>query len=253
MAPCTVKTITQCGLHQLTISQIGSAMAPHIVALKTPLIPDDKLQLWAPDITQGPDGRYYLYYCFSFYPQISVAVAVADKPEGPFEFYGHVHYPENIKNGADITEYMPFDPAILTDDDGRVYLYYSFCPAEEKEMFLPEISEQELEQIPEDTRELFRLLLNAKFGENSMIVELEQDMLTAKYEPKDLVPGGHHTAGTGFEGHGFFEASSIRSSTALTTSSTPAIRALNCATQRVTDQMRDSYTAAPLFPMEIWA
>ena len=25
-----------------------------------------------------------------------------------------------------------------------------------------------------------------------------------------LIPGGHHTAGTGFEGHGFFEASSIR-------------------------------------------
>ena len=27
---------------------------------------DDKLKLWAPDVAQGPDGRYYLYYCFSF-------------------------------------------------------------------------------------------------------------------------------------------------------------------------------------------
>ena len=33
---------------------------------------DDTLQLWAPDVTQGPDGRYYLYYCFSFYPEIGV-------------------------------------------------------------------------------------------------------------------------------------------------------------------------------------
>ena len=27
---------------------------------------DDTLQLWAPDATQGPDGRYYIYYCFNF-------------------------------------------------------------------------------------------------------------------------------------------------------------------------------------------
>lgn len=35
-------------------------------------------------------------------------------------------------------------------------------------------------------------------------------MITIKAVPKSCVPGGHHTAGTGFEGHGFFEASSIR-------------------------------------------
>lgn len=33
---------------------------------------DGKMQLWAPDVTKGPDGRYYLYYCFSFYPEIGV-------------------------------------------------------------------------------------------------------------------------------------------------------------------------------------
>ena len=43
-----------------------------------------------------------------------------------------------------------------------------------------------------------------------MVVELEQDMLTCKERPRILIPGGNHTAGTGFEGHGFFEASSIR-------------------------------------------
>ena len=87
----------------------------------------DAMQLWAPDVTQGPDGRYYLYYCFSFYPEIGVAVS--DHPAGPFTFYGHVHYPPHILGGKLLQEGMVFDPAVLTDDDGRVYLYYGFAPA----------------------------------------------------------------------------------------------------------------------------
>ena len=169
---------------------------------------DGKMQLWAPDVTKGPDGRYYLYYCFSFYPEIGVAVS--DSPAGPFSFYGHVKYPETIRGGAVLKEYMPFDPAVLTDDDGRVYLYYGFAPAEEKEMEVPSVSEEELKNMPEDTRKMFEVLKNVKFGENSMAVELEPDMITTKGEPQACVPGGHHAAGTGFEGHAFFEASSIR-------------------------------------------
>jgi len=169
---------------------------------------DDTKQLWAPDVTQGPDGRYYLYYCFNFYPEIGVAVS--DKPQGPFEFYGHVHYPESILGGKLLQEGMVFDPAVLTDDDGRVYLYYGFAPAAEKEMKIPDFSSEEIAAMPEEARKMIEFLKNAKFGENSMVVELEQDMVTCKEEPRVLIPGGHHTAGTGFEGHGFFEASSIR-------------------------------------------
>ena len=168
---------------------------------------DDK-QLWAPDVTQGPDGRYYLYYCFSFYPEIGVAVS--DSPAGPFEYYGHVHYPAHILDGKLLQEDMVFDPAVLTDDDGRVWLYYGFAPACEKEFRFPKLSEEELAQMPAGQRERFRALSEKSFGENSMVVELEPDMVTTKTEPKILIPGGHHTAGTGFEGHGFFEASSIR-------------------------------------------
>lgn len=169
---------------------------------------DDTKQLWAPDVTQGPDGRYYLYYCFNFYPEIGVAVS--DSPAGPFEFYGHVHYPENILGGKLLQEYMVFDPAVLTDDDGRVYLYYGFAPAAEKEMKIPDFSSEEIASMPEETKKMIEFLKSMKFGENSMVVELEQDMVTCKEEPRVLIPGGHHTAGTGFEGHGFFEASSIR-------------------------------------------
>lgn len=169
---------------------------------------DDKMQLWAPDVTKGADGRYYLYYCFSFYPEIGVAVS--DSPAGPFEFYGHVKYPDHILGGKTLEEYMPFDPAVFTDDDGRVYLYYGFAPACEKEMAPPKLSPEELAALPEDSRKMIETLTRITMGENGMAVELEPDMITMKDTPHVCVPGGHHTAGTGFEGHGFFEASSIR-------------------------------------------
>ena len=169
---------------------------------------DGEMCLWAPDVTKGPDGRYYLYYCFSFYPEIGVAVS--DSPAGPFEFYGHVKYPENLHDGAVLREYMPFDPAVLTDDDGRVYLYYGFAPACEKEMESPEVSPEDLAAMPENIRKRYEKMSKIQFGENGMVVELEQDMITLKGEPSVSIPGGHHTKGTGFEGHGFFEASSIR-------------------------------------------
>ena len=165
---------------------------------------DDQMQLWAPDVTRGPDGKYYLYYCFPFYPEIGVAVS--DTPAGPFEFHGHVRYAD----GRTLKEFMPFDPAVLTDEDGRVYLYYGFCPAEEKEMLLPEFTDEMIAEMPEEQRKMALGLRNVHLGENSMVVELEPDTLTMRYTPKALIPGGHHTKGTGFEGHGFFEASSIR-------------------------------------------
>ncbi|MBR2530984.1 MAG: alpha-N-arabinofuranosidase, partial [Lachnospiraceae bacterium] len=46
--------------------------------------------LYAPDVTVGPDGRYYLYYVLS--NRDFVSVAVSDTPAGTFEFYGYVHY-----------------------------------------------------------------------------------------------------------------------------------------------------------------
>lgn len=163
---------------------------------------DGQLELWAPDVTRGPDGRYYLYYCLAFYPEIGVAVS--DSPAGPFEYYGHVRYPEHIMGGKAVAEDMPFDPAVLTDDDGRVYLYYGFAPAGEKAMVFSEGADGEEDDVQAETRKI------PQVGENSMVVELEDDMVTVKYPPKPLIPGENHTRGTGFEGHGFFEASSIR-------------------------------------------
>ena len=164
---------------------------------------DDRLQLWAPDVTQGPDGRYYLYYCYSFRPEIGVAVS--GSPAGPFEFYGHVKH----RDGTTLTEMMPFDPAVLTDDDGRVFLYYGFAPGGDKNMGLSGPEDPERMNTGKKAKGS-GLLSGITFGKNSVCVELEQDMLTCKEAPHWLIPGEWNTKGTGFEGHGFFEASSIR-------------------------------------------
>lgn len=99
---------------------------------------------------------------------------------------------------------------MLTDDDGRVYLYYGFSPA--KEMSFPDPDALAGQGVPEEElarmRELRKILTG--FSEGGMAVELEADMITMKAEPHICLPGGKITAGTGFEGHGFYEASSIR-------------------------------------------
>ena len=73
--------------------------------------------LLAPDVCKGPDGRYYLYTFGDCDQGGSGAtfMAVADKPEGPFEYVGPV-----LVNGK---SQMIFDPACFMDDDGRVWLF----------------------------------------------------------------------------------------------------------------------------------
>lgn len=53
--------------------------------------------LAAPDMVQGPDGRFYLYYFMGGTKMISVAVC--DEPAGKYEFYGYVKYSDGIAIG----------------------------------------------------------------------------------------------------------------------------------------------------------
>ena len=140
---------------------------------------------FAPDCVQGADGRYYLYYCLSRTPLISVAVA--EVPEGPFHFYGHVH-------GADGKPYggpgsiFGFDPGVLTEN-GHIWLYAGFAPRGQMRMFMQK---------------------SGMLVDGCYCVELEQDMLSLRSEPKLVVPCEAASEGTGFEGHAFYEASSPR-------------------------------------------
>jgi hypothetical protein len=139
--------------------------------------------LFAPDAAQGPDGKYYLYYAFDFMGMIGVAVS--SKPAGPYQFYGHVHYPDGTIWGRKKSDQFPFDPGVLVDDDGSVYLYSGFYTP------TPAIASG------------FRKLKN----DGGVVVKLERDMVTIKENPKLLFP----KQGEGsFPNHEFFEASSIR-------------------------------------------
>lgn len=146
--------------------------------------------MWAPDVAKGPDGRFYMYYGTDFDNRIGVAVS--EKPEGPYEYCGEVHYADGTRYGGRPGERLRFDPAVLADDDGKIWLYTGFCPTEP---WFQTIAKKN--HVTIDAR-------------GSEAAELEPDMLTIKTEPIPLLPGKNNAEGTGFEGHEFYEASSMR-------------------------------------------
>jgi len=142
-----------------------------------PLNKDGKMCLYAPDVTIGPDGRYYLYYVLDHVSVVSVAVS--DTPAGRYEFYGYVHYEDGTRLGDRPGDEPQFDPGVLTEGD-KTYLYTGFCGRGDK----------------------------SRHG--AMATVLGPDMLTIIEEPVFVVPGFEYSAGTCFEKHAFFEAPSIR-------------------------------------------
>ena len=80
-----------------------------------PLNPDSRMCLYAPDVTVGPDGRYYLYYVLD---KLSiVSVAVSDNPAGEYEFYGYVHYQDGTRLGEKEGDQPQFDPGVITEGE----------------------------------------------------------------------------------------------------------------------------------------
>ncbi len=161
------------------VDDLGDWRYDGVIYPKTsdPLNKEGKMCLYAPDLVQGPDGKYYLYYVLD---KVSVvSVAVCDRPNGSFEFYGYVHYEDGTRLGERQGDQPQFDPAVLLEGD-KVYLYTGFCPKEDASR------------------------------NGAMVTILGTDMLTVIEEPSFLVPSVPFSDGTGFEGHEFFEASSIR-------------------------------------------
>jgi len=148
-------------------------------------IPGMQRALYAPDVTRGPDGRYYLYYAFDFVGVISVAVS--DSPAGPFEYYGDVHHQDGQVYGRKEGDEFPFDPGVLSDDDGRVWLYSGFGSAE-----------------------IMKMMGGTSPEAGCDCIELEADMITIRKEAVKIIPGRGNGKGTPFENHEFYEAGSIR-------------------------------------------
>ena len=72
-------------------------------------------------MVQGTDGKYYLFY--SVQNSSIASVAVCDTPAGKFEYLGDVHFPDGRVYGSNPEDWFLFDPAVLVDNDGRIYLY----------------------------------------------------------------------------------------------------------------------------------
>ena len=86
-------------------------------------MPGETNDLYAPDVVQGNDGRFYLYYdmvCSGSSSSFNgcLKVAVCDTPVGKYEYYGIVRNPD----GTPHREYLMGDPAVL-NDDGVIRLY----------------------------------------------------------------------------------------------------------------------------------
>ncbi len=138
---------------------------------------DGHMCLYAPDVTVGPDGRYYLFYVLD--KMCNVAVAVCDEPAGRYEFYGYIHYEDGTLLGNREGDEPQFDPGVLTEGD-ETFLFTGFCYNGDR----------------------------SRHG--AMLIVLDKDMLTVKEAPVFVVPGSANCKGTGYEDHAFFEAPSIR-------------------------------------------
>lgn len=179
-------------------------------AKQDPLYTSGRKYLYAPDVVQGNDGRYYLYYTMSGEKGIGgfdgpICVAVCNEPSGKYEYYGVV----KNSDGSPFTRMIPFDPAVL-NDDGIIRLYYGWSlPVNRFKTRLGRaIIRQVMQRMFHKSKREIQSEPDGIMG--AVVVSLADDMLTVISEPKHIVPGQMDAKGTDFEGHAFFEGSSIR-------------------------------------------
>lgn len=135
-----------------------------------------KTNMYAPDVAQGPDGNYYLYY--SIADSSVISVAKSSSPAGPFTYYGDIKDKGGHIYGENYEDRFEFDPAVLVDGE-KIYLYSGSGQKANEKSGHPVVG-------------LF-------------VRELEGDMLTAKTEPKILMPVKDDRSQPNF-----FEGASIR-------------------------------------------
>lgn len=171
------------------------------------LYTEERPYMYAPDVVCGNDGRYYLYYCLAgnkgdggYHGPISVAVC--DTPDGKYEYLGYV----KNQDGTAFNKYICFDPSVM-NDDGVIRLYYGtampwgICLPK----FIKAFAAPVFEKIYGKSKDEI-LSEPSVWGANTLT--LCDDMLTVKNDAVRIIP--EKTRGTDFEGHGFFEGSSIR-------------------------------------------
>lgn len=170
--------------------------------------PGKLVDYYAPDCVRGNDGRYYLYYV-AMGPNIKnfgpMSVAVSDDPGGPFSYLGDIQYPD----GTPVLKYLTNDPAVL-NDNGRIWLYYGWGLARDfRSMLLAPI--YNVVQSKLFQRPLSEIKATKPSILSCAVVELEEDMVTVKGQPKAVLDS-KTTADKNRDlyHHAFYEAPSIR-------------------------------------------
>lgn len=170
---------------------------------------DGKLvDFYAPDCVQGNDGRYYLYY-FAAGPNTApfgpMSVAVSDCPEGPFSYLGDIRYAD----GTPVLRYLTNDPAVL-NDNGRIRLYYGWGLGRDfRNRTLQPLYRLVLSKLC--NRSVKEIKATKPCVLSCTVVELEDDMLTVKGEPKAILDSKTTAPkGSDLYRHPFYEAVSIR-------------------------------------------
>lgn len=180
-----------------------TSKGPNYSASQDPLYGENAKYLYAPDVVQGNDGRYYLYYCLAGWKgkggySHPISVAVCDTPDGKYEYLGVVRK----SDGAPYLDWVCFDPAVM-NDNGVIRLYFGSGPF------------RNMQVKPWNAFVLARIYAGV-FGKpanaftqkpgplGANAAELEDDMLTLKAPPKRICDSAD------FKGHAFFEGASIR-------------------------------------------
>lgn len=213
-------------------------------AKQDPRVTGDFGDLYAPDVVRGNDGRYYLYYGISGGVgstgddhNTPIGVAVCDTPAGKYQYLGFLRNPD----GSPFLRYLPADPAVI-NDNGVIRLYYGWAlsmvaagahsgagqanggQAGQGSTGGQAPRIEDLKRLPADRLRGFllgaeqmlfhrtkeQLLAEPEDVMGANHVVLSDDMLTVISEPARIVPSQFLAFGTSFEGHGFYEASSIR-------------------------------------------
>lgn len=169
---------------------------------------DKPVDYYAPDCVQGHDGRYYLYYSAmgpntrAFGP---MSVAVAEYPEGPFEYLHDIQYAD----GTPVLKFLNNDPAVL-NDNGRIWLYYGWGLGRDfrSKVFSPVFNVVQSRLFSRSIEEIKKTKPSIL---SCAVVELKEDMYTVKAEPKAVLDS-RTTAlrKTDYYRHAFYEAPSIR-------------------------------------------
>lgn len=170
---------------------------------------EERKYMYAPDVVQGNDGRYYLYYCLTGGVDY-ISVAVCETPAGKYQYHGKVRN----KDGSRLTRFIPGDPGVI-NDNGVIRMYYGWSLALPEDR-IPAVPEEEFkEQLIQAEMMMFKKSREEVESEpegvmGANVVTIDDDMLTVSSEPIRIIPGQFAAKGTSFEGHAFYEASSIR-------------------------------------------